>query len=161
MPSLLDVFPNPDDLLALEPEELGGVLLEAVPDVMQNELICIEYLAEPLFRLPVGSYPAGYHRPVSLAIAEAVSWLIGQGLLVQDPRQAAGFLRLTRRAGKLRTRADVEAFRKSSLKNLTASASPRAAARSSGPRSADGPARKPSGGAAIGAYGTGREMPHI
>ena len=36
MPSLLDVFPNPDDLLALEPEELGGGLLEAVPDVMQN-----------------------------------------------------------------------------------------------------------------------------
>lgn len=33
--TLLSIFPNPDDLLSLGAEELGGVLLEIVPGVMQ------------------------------------------------------------------------------------------------------------------------------
>jgi hypothetical protein len=34
--SLLSIFPNAHDLLALEPEELRGVLLEIIPGVLQK-----------------------------------------------------------------------------------------------------------------------------
>jgi uncharacterized protein (TIGR02391 family) len=48
-----------------------------------------------------------------LAIAEALSWLVAQGLLVPDPGQPTpGWYVPTRRAVGLTTRADVEAFRK-------------------------------------------------
>jgi uncharacterized protein (TIGR02391 family) len=108
--TLLSTFPLPDDLLALEPEELGGVLLEVIPGVLQNQIFGVGDLTAQLF-VPEG-YPSGVQVPVMLAIAEALSWLIGQGLVVQDPRQAAGWYRPTRRAAKLKIRADVEAFRK-------------------------------------------------
>ncbi|MGA7385736.1 MAG: TIGR02391 family protein, partial [Methylocella sp.] len=58
------------------------------------------------------SYPPGTKRPITLVFAEALSWLTTQGLIVNDPDQPAFWYRLTRRAADLRTRADVEAFRK-------------------------------------------------
>jgi hypothetical protein len=83
--SLLSIFPNPEDLLSLEPEDLAGVLLEVVPGVMQNGHFGFGDLEAQLFR-PFGeTYSQGVHRPVELAIAEAVSWLVSQGLLVIDP----------------------------------------------------------------------------
>jgi Protein of unknown function (Hypoth_ymh) len=46
-------------------------------------------------------------------MAEAISWLVTQGLLVPDPAQPSpGFYVPTRRAQSLKTRADVDAFRK-------------------------------------------------
>jgi len=46
-------------------------------------------------------------------MAEAISWLVTQGLLVPDPGQPSpGFCVPTRRAQGLRTRTDVDAFRK-------------------------------------------------
>src|SRR4029077_13669479 len=58
-------------------------------------------------------YPVGTQREVDLAIAEAISWLVSQGLLIHDPGQPSpGFYVLTRRAQSLRTRTDVEAFRR-------------------------------------------------
>ena len=109
---LPSIFPNANDLLALEPEELGGVLLELIPGVLQNEIFGVGDLAEPPFRLPVDGYPSHLQRPVYLAIAEAVGWLLSQGLILRDPFQSASWYRLSRRAGKIKTRADVEAFRK-------------------------------------------------
>jgi Protein of unknown function (Hypoth_ymh) len=52
-------------------------------------------------------------RAVELAVAEAVSWLVSQGLLVEDPSQPIGRLfALTRRAATVRNRTDLEAYRK-------------------------------------------------
>jgi hypothetical protein len=112
--TLHSIFPKSEDLVALEPEDLAGVLLEVVPGVMQNGRFAISHLVDPLFPPTIGeTYPYGVHRPVELAIAEAVSWLVSQGLLVIDPSQQIGRLyALTRRAATLRNRADVEAYRK-------------------------------------------------
>ena len=111
--SLRELLPNAHDLLALPPEDLGGVVLEVVPAVLQNQIFSINYLTAQIFRPTDEGYPPELQRPVELAIAEAVSWLVSQGLLIQDPRQpSSGWYRLTRRAGKLVTRTDVEAFRK-------------------------------------------------
>jgi len=99
--------------MVLEPEELEGILLEIMPSVMQNNMFNIALLLTGLFS-PVGTaYPHSVHRPVTLALAEAVSWLVTQGLLLQDPEQPAqGWYVLTKRAKTLRSRADVEAYRK-------------------------------------------------
>jgi hypothetical protein len=82
--------------LALEPEDLAGVLLEVAPAVMQNGRLNVADFLAQLFR-PVGeTYPLGAHRSIELAVAEAVSWLVSQGLLVQDPGQPAQWFVLTR-----------------------------------------------------------------
>jgi len=62
--SLLSIFSSAHDLLALEPEELGGVLLEIIPGVLQNGIFSEGNLAEPAFWLPIGGYPSELRRPV-------------------------------------------------------------------------------------------------
>jgi hypothetical protein len=112
--SLLALFPKPDDLLALEPEDLSGVLLEIAPGVMQNGVFQTASFSAQLFRTIGETYPVNVTvvRSVELAIAEALSWLVSQGLLVIDPNQPVQSFVPTRRAGALRNRADVEAYRK-------------------------------------------------
>jgi Protein of unknown function (Hypoth_ymh) len=109
--TLLAIFPTPNDMLALEPEELAGVLLEVIPAVLQSGRFHIQHLTGPLYSTAGGPYQHTV-RPAELAIAEALSWLEHQGLVVVDPGQPVTWYVLTRRAGDLRTRADVEAYRK-------------------------------------------------
>lgn len=110
--TLLTLFPTPSDLLALEPEEFGGVLLEIAPGLMQNGLFNLHNFSSQLYMIVGPSYPQGSQRQVELAIAEAVSWLETQGLIIQDPSQPATCYTLTRRAKSVRTRTDVEVYRK-------------------------------------------------
>jgi hypothetical protein len=110
--TLLSLFLNPNDLLSLEPEELGGVILKVAPGVMQNGVFNIGGLLAPLFPPNGKGYPVGLHNDVRLAIAEALSWLTNQGLVMLDPDQPASWYRPTRRDAQLKTRADIEAFRK-------------------------------------------------
>jgi hypothetical protein len=61
-------------------------------------------------------YKAANLRAINLAVAEAIWWLVMQGLLVPDPAQPSpGFYLPTRRVLSLRTRMDVEAFRKGQI----------------------------------------------
>jgi uncharacterized protein (TIGR02391 family) len=111
-PTLLSIFPKPEDLLAVAPEDLAGVIVEVMPPLMQNGLFNPGYLVAQVFQ-PVGPTYPGTQRPVLRAITEAVSWLITQGILAADLEQPApGFYFVTRLGQTLRTRADVEAFRK-------------------------------------------------
>jgi hypothetical protein len=107
--TLISLFPKPEDVLALTPEELGGVIIELMPPLLQNGMFNLAALlaqAGP-------SYPPGSRRTVELAAAEAISWLVTEGLLVPDPGQPShNFYVPTRRAKSLKTRTDVEAFRK-------------------------------------------------
>jgi hypothetical protein len=79
---------------------------------MQNGMFSLNGLEAQLFHVIGTTYPPGARRPVQLALAEALSWLVSQGLLLIDPDQPAQWYVLTRRAKNLRTRADVEAYRK-------------------------------------------------
>jgi hypothetical protein len=111
-PSLLSLFPTPQDLLALTPEDLGGAIIEVVPPLIQNGMFNIHSLLTPLYQRHDPFYPQETRRPVMLAVAEALSWLTTHGLVIIDPEQPALQYRLARRAADIRTRADVEAFRK-------------------------------------------------
>ncbi len=113
--TLLTLFPDPKDLLALEPEDLGGVILEIAPGVTQNGMFNLNSLTAQLFQVVGTPYPHGMQRPVINAIAEALSRLVSFGLLFQDPDQPATWYRPTRRAQALKTRMDVEQFRKSRI----------------------------------------------
>src|SRR5438874_12371715 len=112
MPHLYHLFPEAAELLRLEPEELGAILLEIIPQTAQGGLFTVRSFTPETF--PHGPPPSWQHarRPVSLAIAEAMAWLNNQGLIVRDPDQTGTFYVLTRRAMALKSRADVEAFLK-------------------------------------------------
>ena len=114
--TLLSLFPNPKTLLALAPEELGGVLLELVPGITQrDDKFLMEAFVHQLYPSNIQGYPEGVRRSVNLAVAEAQSWLESQGLMIHDPQQPAQWMVLTRRGKTLRTRADIEAFRKGQM----------------------------------------------
>jgi hypothetical protein len=114
--TLLSLFPDPNDLLSREPEELGGAVLEVAPGVMQNGMFNIPGLLAPLFPPTRNGYPVGLQNEVRLAVAEALSWLVNQGLVMLDPDQPASWYRPTRRGAQLKTRADVETFRKGNIR---------------------------------------------
>jgi uncharacterized protein (TIGR02391 family) len=113
MTNLLDLFPNPDDLLALEPEELGEVLLGVIPGVSQSS----GFLHGDLLAQVTPTSGRGYDRGpkfdrVSMALSEAMSWLETQGLIARNlEQQSHPWFRLTRRATNLRTAADIAAYR--------------------------------------------------
>ncbi len=111
-PALSAIFPDVKDLLALEPEELAGILIELIPGVSQQAGFLLEDFTTPLFPPQGGLYPPAAQERIAVAIAEALSWLQTQGLIVRNPGQPAPWHLLTRRGQALKTRTDVEAFRK-------------------------------------------------
>jgi hypothetical protein len=115
MITLLTLFPDPRDLLALPPEELGAILIEVVPPLVQNGRFNIQGIQATLYQSIGTTYPPGTQQPVTFALAEALSWLMAQGLLIIDPTQPALWYAFTRRAQSLSTRADVEAYRKARI----------------------------------------------
>jgi uncharacterized protein (TIGR02391 family) len=109
---LTDVFPTPDDLLQLEPEELAGALLEVIPAVSQHAGFTFSALESQFYPLMGhGAYPRGRADQVAQALAEALGWLQTQGLIVKTPGQPADWWSLTRRARALRTRVDLATYR--------------------------------------------------
>ena len=113
---LPSIFPKPEDLFAMTPEDLGGVIIEAAPSIIQpNGMFLIDNLVGQFFDGVTPIYPRGVQDQVKIVFAEALSWLVTQGLLVVDPDQLASWYRVTRRGRSLTTRADVEAFRKGRL----------------------------------------------
>jgi uncharacterized protein (TIGR02391 family) len=108
---LRTTFPDPDVLLALEPEELAAKLLFLVrsrqdlgarlnPNNLDNEL----WQSVPGFP----PYPRERADEINLAIAEAFAWLEAQGLLVPDSGMngSNGWRRLSRRARRIENEAD-------------------------------------------------------
>src|SRR3970040_1872144 len=71
MPSLLTIFPQPRDLLALAPEELAGVLIEIIPSVSQRAGFLIDNFIEPFFPLHGSGYPPNVKEDIAVATAEA------------------------------------------------------------------------------------------
>jgi uncharacterized protein (TIGR02391 family) len=108
---LLQVIPDPNVLLALEPEELAAKLLFLIrnrPDL--GARYHAGGLADEIWNQNLGqpSYPRERQADISLAIAEAFAWLEAQGLAVPDTglNGSNGWRRLSRRARRMETEAD-------------------------------------------------------
>lgn len=119
MPTLAELVPNVEVLLALETEELAGFLLEVAPGVTQNRMFANEDFVAQVFPMHahMDAYPRTHERQVRLAIYEAFAWLEAQVLIVPPDRSngSHGWRTLSRRASGFKTRSDFEAFRKANL----------------------------------------------
>lgn len=114
------LVPNADDLLALDVEELAGVLLthlnscgaDSGDSVVQRGLISQHNFLRNLESHP--EYPSR-QAEVNQALMEAWSWLQGEGFLISDAHQPAGWFFLSRRAQRLASRKDFAEYRKANL----------------------------------------------
>jgi uncharacterized protein (TIGR02391 family) len=119
MIQLTQVIPDPDLLLALEPEELAAKMLFLfrqrgepmfLPGNLQNEMW------GDATRGQVG-YPRQRENEIGLAIAEAWAWLNAQGLVVpaEGTNGQNGWRRLSRRACRMESEADFASFKAARL----------------------------------------------
>lgn len=117
IPSLI---PNPDDLLALEVEELAGVLLTHLNSydgnvhtgVVQCGRINQYNFFNHLHQHP--DYPRRQDE-VSQALLEAWAWLESEGILIRDANQTGHSFFISRRGRRLKSREDLSVYRKASL----------------------------------------------
>ncbi len=115
---LSSLVPNADDLLALEVEEVAGILLVILNSIVDDgggALISKGRISQNTFfgeleRSPF--YPIRKEE-VRNALIEAWSWLQGEGFLVRHPHH--DWFMVSRRAKRLQSRDDFAAYRKASL----------------------------------------------
>jgi uncharacterized protein (TIGR02391 family) len=112
--NLVDLLPDADLVLALEPDELGLHILQVLGSWaphMQQQL-----QLDPLVNTILGhpqtpnehSYPAGKHEEIREAIREAWFWLVGNALLLPSPEYGSGdIVVLSRRGRRLAKESDL------------------------------------------------------
>jgi len=123
--SLSSLVPNAADLLALEVEELAGVLLMHLNSyeglsgntVYQHGGISHHNFFNSLSPTSSLTKPEyGDRQPeVNLALMEAWAWLQSEGFLIRKAASAGDWFFVSRRAQRLKSREDFEAYRKASL----------------------------------------------
>jgi uncharacterized protein (TIGR02391 family) len=111
---LTALIPNPEDLLALEPEELAGYLIEYFNALPPHESASISRYNFSLGHT-VAEYPAHRAKECQCALMEAWSVLEREGLVAPKPEDNHGWFVITRRGRGLKNRADFASFRHSSL----------------------------------------------
>ena len=110
---LHSLFPNPETLLALEPEELAGVVLEYLnAERNPSNLVSPTSIA---VHESIEGYPQQHRRRIMEAVAEALTWLVREGLIARDPEQTGDWHFITRRGKSMRKAADVTAYRDSAI----------------------------------------------
>lgn len=113
---LHDLIPDPEKLLALEPEELAGVVLEILNSVTQDEdnnsLNRINFINHNT----VQQYSHQFKDPILHALTEAWVWLAGEGLIAPRPRETSGtWVFVTRRGKRIKNTTDFTAYRQSDI----------------------------------------------
>ena len=111
MPTLYDLVPDPDVLLALAPEEVAKVILGLLSTNVENGMFMPAGVGKPLS--PVGKwYPPHRQDEIDVALMEAWAWLKVNMLVIPAPGDNGkiGWHVLSRRARRLRTEADFAKF---------------------------------------------------
>jgi uncharacterized protein (TIGR02391 family) len=110
--SVHSILPDAEALLALEPEELAGVVLEHLNSLGPSDI-------STLNRYNFGlNAPQGYEDKqvaVAEALMEAWMWLEREGIVAPKPGQMNGWYFVTRRGQQVANREGLDAFRKASL----------------------------------------------
>lgn len=114
--SIHSMIPNAEDLLALEPEELAGVLLEHLNSLEENSsfLHRHNFLLYP-FQSPALAYPPQYRDRIDRALTEAWFWLEREVLIAPRPGDTAGSVFVTRRGKVLANRQGYNSYRHAAL----------------------------------------------
>lgn len=108
MPTLVQLIPDPDTVLALEPEELAGVAMELITSVEPNtgSRLHLSSFAHPQ---TIGDYPETRRKEIEFALLEAWNWLVQEGLIA--PTSEGGWHFITRRGKKLTNRTALSSYR--------------------------------------------------
>ena len=114
---LHSLFPNSEGVLALEPEELAGVVLEYLnAERNPSNLVSPASIA---VHQAIEGYPQQYRRRITEALAEALAealtWLVREGLIAHDPEQSGDWHFITRRGKAMKRAADVRAYKDSAI----------------------------------------------
>lgn len=123
--SLSSLVPDVSDLLALEVEELAGVLLVHLNSyekmagnaVYQNGLLSQNNFIRAQEPTGYGQKPeyGDKQKDANRALMEAWAWLEREGILIRDPNQPAAWFFISRRGQCMRSQQDFGAYRKASL----------------------------------------------
>ena len=113
--SIHTLIPDADALLALEPEELAGFVMEHLNSI--NDEKKLYFLSRYSFSMvdTVKEYPPERHDELRNALMEAWVWLEREGLLATKPGRKEGEVFITRRGKKMTRHEDVEAYGKANL----------------------------------------------
>ncbi len=111
--SIYSIIQNHEALLALEPEELAGVVIEYFNTLEEGH----PDLNKHNFGMPhaVREYPPDHQNKISMALMEAWSWLEREGLIAQKPGSDQGFVFVTRRGQRLKKSSDLKAYRHANM----------------------------------------------
>lgn len=115
MLGLIEFLPGADALLDIEPEDLGLVLVSVVRGIRSTRNFTLSDVEVPLWNPSRQGYPYAKPQEVARALAEVWQWLQAEGLVMPDPAQSSGWFCLTRRGERLKSPAEVEAYRKGDL----------------------------------------------
>lgn len=112
--SIYDLIPDPEAMLALEPEELAGIVLEHLNSLGPGDR---GQLNRHNFTLghTVQDYPKEYWGSLLQALMEAWVWLEREGLIVPQPGSQGEWVVVSRRGRRLQGAAGVEVYRQSNL----------------------------------------------
>jgi uncharacterized protein (TIGR02391 family) len=110
--SINDIVPDPEVLLALEPEDVAGVVLEYLNGLPERS----GQFNRHNFGLPhtVQKYPPQYQQRISRALMEGWVWLQREGLIAPKPGETGDWVFVTRRGQLLKTREDLKAYQTAS-----------------------------------------------
>ncbi len=111
--SISSILPDAEVLLALEPEEPAGVLLEHLNSLTEGDLHHLNRFN--FFNSPVPGYAPEHQERIKYALMEAWIWLEREGLVAPKPATHGEFVFITRRGRALVGRADLEAYRMANL----------------------------------------------
>jgi uncharacterized protein (TIGR02391 family) len=113
--TLHSLIPDPEQVLALEPEELAGAILEVLSTLPSGSgLFTLQGFSSRSG--PVAEYPS-HHEQIMKALTEAWVWLEREGLLAPMPGQIGGgsYVFVTRRGQAVATRTQLDSYRRGNL----------------------------------------------
>jgi uncharacterized protein (TIGR02391 family) len=119
MPAIHQLIPNPEDLLALEPEEAAAVLLQHLAGGSEGSSPQNPVKRGNLFTVgmsPANGYPPPYRDRVSELLMAAWVWLEREGLLLPAPgHQDRDWVFVSQRGRALISKENFDAYRYGSM----------------------------------------------
>lgn len=112
MPHLLDIFPDPDLLIALAPEDLAVPILQIVLDSGQRHPQALFQQVHGRHHGDQRAYPQNKKREAENALNAGWHWLLRQGLLIPEAGSNGenGYCQVSERGKGIAANGNIEAF---------------------------------------------------
>ena len=112
--NIYDMIPDHEALLALEPEEIAGIVLEHLNSLPESAR---KHINRFNFSLPdtVKQYPQEYQEKISEALMEGWVWLEREGLIAPKPGSKGEWVFITRRGKQIENRSNLESYRRADI----------------------------------------------